>query len=205
MRFKLCAVALSIALAPQLHAQNADSTAIIAVVKKLFDGMRTRDTASMRALFVPQARMLGIRGDTSLSANPVDGWLTSVARNPNGPVLDERTWGYEVRVDANIAQAWMQYALYSGTTFVHCGVDAFDLVKLRGEWKIVAVMDTRRTVGCQTQGGLTDRAPPTRLRDSARLPGHGLGTKLELHTVTLTAQLGPRLVRRPDRLRDQRR
>ncbi|HKS06695.1 MAG TPA: nuclear transport factor 2 family protein [Gemmatimonadaceae bacterium] len=150
MRRFLCIATAALFVAPSASAQTADSVAIIAVVQKLFDGMRKKDTTSMRALFVPQARMLGLRGDSAVSASPVDGWLTSIARNPTGPMADEKTWGYEVRVDGNIAQAWMQYALYVDTTFRHCGVDAFDLVKLRGEWKIVSVMDTRRTTGCPT-------------------------------------------------------
>ena len=150
-RLALCAAVVAVFVAPAASAQSSDSAAVIAVVKKLFDGMRTKDTTSMRALFVPQARMVGIRADTLVTANPVDGWLTSVARN--AAVLDERTWGYEVRVDGNVAQAWMQYALYVGPNFQHCGVDAFDLVKVRGEWKIVSVMDTRRTTGCPTPPG----------------------------------------------------
>jgi hypothetical protein len=42
----------------------------------------------------------------------------------------------------------MKYDLHVGERFSHCGVDAFDLVKLGGEWKIVSVMDTRRTTDC---------------------------------------------------------
>lgn len=148
------AVAAALVLpASYVNAQTSDSAAVIAVVQKLFDGMRKKDTTSMRALFAPHARMVGVRGDTTVSANPVDGWLSSIGRNPSGPVLDEKTWGYEVRVDGNVAQAWMQYALYVGPNFSHCGIDAFDLVKLRGEWKILSVMDTRRTTGCPTPPG----------------------------------------------------
>jgi hypothetical protein len=62
--------------------------------------------------------------------------------------LIERTWAHEVRVDGNIAQAWMQYDFHIGERFSHCGVDAFDFVKIGDAWKIVQVMDTRRTTGC---------------------------------------------------------
>jgi hypothetical protein len=153
MRSLLCVATIALLVAPPAAAQTSDSVAVIAVVQKLFDGMRKKDTTSMRALFVPQARMLRVRADTMVTANPVDGWLTSIARNPTGPVLDERTWGYAVHVDGNVAQAWMPYALYVGPNFQHCGIDAFDLVKLRGEWKIVSVMDTQRTTGCPTPPG----------------------------------------------------
>jgi hypothetical protein len=151
---KIIRVALLVAALPLVgRAQDADQKAIIAVVDRLFEGMRKADTAVMRAVFVPQgARMLGInRGQ--FNAQPVDGWLAGIARVPQGTVYDERTWSPEVKVDGVIAQAWMQYAFYIGDRLSHCGVDAFDLVKIGAEWKIATVMDTRRNTGCNPPAG----------------------------------------------------
>jgi hypothetical protein len=142
----------ALALAPitptPLVAQDAESTAILAVVDQLFEGMRTKDTAAMRALFAPQARMMGVGRDGGLRADPIDGWLAGIGRSPDGPVLRERTWNHDIKVDGVIAQAWMDYDFFIGERFSHCGVDAFHFVKLAGAWKIVSVMDTRRTEGC---------------------------------------------------------
>jgi hypothetical protein len=44
---------------------------------------------------------------------------------------------------------WVDYALYIGERFSHCGIDHFLLVKNEaGEWKILELADTRRTEGC---------------------------------------------------------
>ena len=127
---------------------NPETRAVIAVIDKLFNGMLTRDTAAVRSMFVPEARMLGLTNQGAVRASPVDGWIASIGRaNPESP-LRERTWGHQVRIDGNIAQAWMEYDFHVGTRFSHCGVDAFDLIKIGAEWKIVSVMDTRRTTGC---------------------------------------------------------
>jgi hypothetical protein len=148
---QLLAAAFVVAAAPAaLRAQDTEQKVIIAVVEKLFTGMRTKDTATMRSLFVPAARMLGVRRDT-VRADPIDGWLNSIGRSAS--VLNERTWGYEVKVDGDIAQAWMQYDLLVNDRFQHCGVDAFDLIKIAGAWKIVTVMDSRRTTGCTPPPG----------------------------------------------------
>lgn len=141
------ACGLTFAAAPAA-AQDADHKAIIAVVDALFEGMKTKDTAAMRALFVPQARMVGINRQGAVTANPVDGWINSIGSSPAGTALIERTWAHEVRVDGAIAQAWMQYDFHIGERFSHCGVDAFDFVKVGEAWKIVQVMDTRRPTGC---------------------------------------------------------
>jgi hypothetical protein len=131
-----------------MAAQQSEQTAIIAVVDALFEGMRTKDTTAMRALFLPQARMVGLDRQGKVTANPVDGWIASIGRSAAGTELRERTWAHEVRVDGAIAQAWMQYDFHIGERFSHCGVDAFDFVKVEGAWKIIGVMDTRRTEGC---------------------------------------------------------
>ena len=68
-------------------------------------------------------------------------------------VWDERIWDAEVRVDGNLATAWMKYAFYAGDEFSHCGVDAFQLFKGVDGWKVFHVADTRRREGCETPEG----------------------------------------------------
>lgn len=138
-------------------AAQGDSAAITGVVDKLFEGMRTRDTALMRSLFVSEARMLGLTQQGTVRASPIDGWLSGVGRSTPDAPWRERTWDHMIRVEGNIAQAWMQYDFHVGDRFSHCGVDALDLIRVGSEWKIVSVMDTRRTTGC-TQ-------PPPNRRD----------------------------------------
>ncbi|HYV98346.1 MAG TPA: nuclear transport factor 2 family protein [Gemmatimonadaceae bacterium] len=149
MRILSVAVAtFAFAITSPLHAQTDEGKAVLAVVDKLFDGMRRGDTAAMRATFAPQARMLGVGRQGEARADGIDGWLASIGRQPAGTVLNERTWAPEVKVDDNVAQAWMQYDFHIGDRFSHCGIDAFDLLKIGGQWKIVSVLDTRRTTGC---------------------------------------------------------
>ena len=40
------------------------------------------------------------------------------------------------------------YKFYVGEKFSHCGVNSFQLVKIRGEWKIQYIIDTRRRQNC---------------------------------------------------------
>lgn len=141
---RLFRFALLIAALPMVaRAQADDQKAVLAVVDKLFDGMRKADTALMRSLFVPQARMLGVGRQGEATSNSVDAWLNSIGQKRANLVYDERTWAPEAKVDGTIAQAWMQYAFYLGDKLSHCGVDAFDFLKVGSEWKIATVMDTR--------------------------------------------------------------
>lgn len=135
-----------------VRAQSAERE-VLAVVERLFDGMRARDTAAMRALFHPDARMVSAtmkEGVATWTADSPAGWLASVAR-PRAAVLDERISNPVVRVDGPLASVWVDYSFYLGERFLHCGVDAFHLVKGALGWQIVDLADTRRTAGCPGQ------------------------------------------------------
>jgi hypothetical protein len=147
MRNMLFVAVLALAApVPTLAAQN-DEQAVVQVITRLFDGMRTRDTTLMRSLFAPEARMVGIDardGTPKVQVSAPDMWIGSVGKG-TGPGPDEKIFDPVVQVDANIAQAWVYYELWIGPRLNHCGYDAFFLVKLADGWKISQVADTRRT------------------------------------------------------------
>jgi len=127
-----------------------DRDAVLTVVRQLFDGMRARDAAAVRALFHPSAQLFSssIRDGTPVvTVVPIETFVNAVGR-PGTELNDERTRNEIVQIDGTFASVWAEYAFYRGTTFSHCGVDAFQLAKEADGWKIVSVGDTRRTDGC---------------------------------------------------------
>lgn len=147
MRCVLVGTALLLAAAP-LRAQSEEQQ-VLAVVQQLFDGMRAKDTAKMRALLHPQARMVspGVRdGAPTVSVESPDGWLASVARSTN--LLDERTRNPVVHLDGALASVWIEYTFYVGPRLNHCGIDAFHLVRTADGWRIIDLADTRRRENC---------------------------------------------------------
>jgi hypothetical protein len=140
-----CCAALIVA--PRAAAQTSDHDAVRAVVKGLFDAMRTRDTSAMRAAFDSTAilRSITARG---VRSDAVDGWISSVANAPAGLVLDERIREPRIELDGSLATAWVPYDFYAGDRFSHCGVNSFILAKIGTAWKILAVVDTRQRERC---------------------------------------------------------
>lgn len=123
---------------------------VVAVVAKLFEGMRTRDGELLRSLFHPDALMTGTGmrdGSYRVSMNPPDRWIESISSS-TGPEIDERFYNPEVNVSGPLASVWTEYDLYVGEEFRHCGVDAFHLALTDSGWKIVHLADTRVTDGC---------------------------------------------------------
>jgi ketosteroid isomerase-like protein len=142
------------ALAPaSLTAQDDDAAA--AVVHQLFDAMRAKDTATVRHVFHPEARLQSVGPDRdgrmAVRTTSIDAFVGAIGGATAH--LDERIWDTEVQSNGGLATVWTRYAFYADGTFSHCGVDAFQLANTGDGWKILQVADTRQRDGCDIPGG----------------------------------------------------
>lgn len=141
-------VALTIPLAAQPPQDPAAAKAeVLSVVRRLFDGMRAKDTAAMRATLDTSAALQSV-GPRGLRKSAIADWLRSVASTPDSVRLDERIANELVHVDGGLATAWVDYWFFRNERFSHCGVDTFLLARSAAGWRIFALADTRRSEGC---------------------------------------------------------
>ncbi len=122
------------------------------VIEKLFEGMRDKDQAVLESVFHEKAIMHTVTengGKAALGTNSVKDFVNRIAVTPAEINLDERILEYHIKVDGEMASAWTPYEFYVNDAFSHCGVNSFQLIKEKGDWKITYVMDTRRKEGCQ--------------------------------------------------------
>lgn len=145
-RLVLLFVGCLLPVAP-MSSQSAAHDSAYKAVTDLFDAMRARDTASMRAAFTSNALMQSLSAD-SVEFASIDGWIMSVARARPGVLLDERLANPVIQVDGALASVWVDYWFFVGSRRSHCGVDAFHLHRQNGQWRIFSVVDTRRAIGC---------------------------------------------------------
>jgi len=132
---------------------GADRDSVLAVVRRLFDAMRTGDSALARSVFAPNAQFATAvtrQGTPMLVMDTVENFIRFVG-SPRTDVVDERTRNEVVHIDGGLAVVWAEYSLYVGSRFSHCGVDAFQLARTASGWKIFALADTRRRQGCPDQ------------------------------------------------------
>lgn len=147
------ATAATVAPAAAQQSREDEEKAVLAVVNRLFDGMRTRDTVALKAVFAPNARLLGLSRDgQNLNVTTPEQFIGAIAR-ATGPAWNETIYKPEIRVDQNLATVWTEYDFHAGTQFSHCGIDAFQLLKFADGWKIVSLADTRRQQGCPARPG----------------------------------------------------
>jgi hypothetical protein len=129
-----------------------ERAAVLAVVQRLWDGMKARDTAMARSVFDSSAmlsRVVNRNGEARVQLTPVSEFIQALGRATEP--WNERMFAPEVRIDGPLASVWTEYDFHLGDKFSHCGVDAFQLLKTSAGWKIVALSDTARREGCQKQ------------------------------------------------------
>ena len=153
MRLQRLLIVLALLTPAGLRAQasdKADKAEILATVQKVFDAMRTRDTMLLTQAFDTSARLVGVsmRGTPALSLTSPSRFGAAFTRAKAGDVWNERIYDPEVRIDGNMAQVWAYYTFHLSSTFSHCGVDAFMLMKVGSSWKITQLADTQRKEGC---------------------------------------------------------
>ena len=131
-------------------AQSAEDS-VKTVINTMFTAMKNSDSVLLKSCFsdsiVFQTIARNREGKTVVRNESAAGFAVQVAREKPGS-LDERIRFDAVKTDGPLAMAWTPYEFYYNGQFSHCGVNAFQLVRFNGVWKIQYIIDTRRREGC---------------------------------------------------------
>ncbi len=146
--FMLCSFLSCFSVNAKFYAPPEDE--VMQTIHQLFDGMRKGDSTVVRSAFHEEARLLTVvnQEQTVLHEGSVNQFVEAVG-TPHEEVWDERIYDVTVQIDGDIAAVWAPYTFYLGEQLLHCGVNAFQLVRFKEKWKIIQITDTRRKTGCK--------------------------------------------------------
>jgi len=143
----------------QVDAGNAaagERDAILAIMDKAFAAVRSSRPEDWRAIQLAEGTTLSFRplaggGPDELEMRISNNEEFIANEKPDGHEYIER-WTNEptVLIRGPIAVVWGEYEFRIDGEFSHCGVDAADLVKVDGEWKIANFMWTVEKENCPT-------------------------------------------------------
>ncbi|MBO0950105.1 nuclear transport factor 2 family protein [Fibrella forsythiae] len=123
-----------------------EDVAIMQAVDDLFEGMKKADSSAVKAAFASGATLQTVTntaGFVSVRTESISDFASQVGKAKPGD-LNEIIQPYQIQIDGDLATAFIPYSFnYKGKT-VHCGANAFTLVRFNGVWKIQAIIDTRR-------------------------------------------------------------
>lgn len=147
-------VTVIILIGGNLLVNAQENNEVLKPIHMLFEGMEKADTSLINNAFNKDAKMftgyVNNNGKEVIKEGSLVEFVSTIANKPkDDSKWIEKLYNTEIKVDGNIAQVWTEYTFFVGEKFLHCGVDAFQLIKIDGEWKIIHIMDTRRKSGCK--------------------------------------------------------
>ena len=128
-------------------AQNTSEKEIIKPIENLFQAMKSADSLGVKNAFSGSAIMQTFGKNQEIRTDKVEDFAKQVGASQAGD-LDERFTISKILVDGNMASVWVPYQFYYKGNFSHCGVNSFQLAKIKNEWKIQYIIDTRRKDNC---------------------------------------------------------
>ena len=106
-------------------------------------GPADKDRARMKALFMPEARLMSLSiaadGAPSYKVEPLDDWIARVkARGP--AMLEEKQLKFRIERYGNIAHLWSSYTLQSDGRQVARGINSIQAIREAGGWRITSIL-----------------------------------------------------------------
>lgn len=148
---KILTLFLTVLLYSSLAAQSTEDS-VRTAVKNMFIAMKNADSAALKNVFSETAVLQTIgrtkEGETIVRNEVISEFVSFVGKTAKGDADEQITFG-AVHIDGALASVWTPYRFYYKGKFSHCGVNSFQLVRIKGEWKIQYIIDTRRKDGCQ--------------------------------------------------------
>ena len=115
---------------------------IPAALDAAISGPADKDRACMKALLIPEARMmfvsLGTNGAPTYALQTLDDWITRVRARGHG-LLEEKQLKFRIERYGNIAQLWSSYGLHSDGKQVARGINSIEAIKESGGWRVTSI------------------------------------------------------------------
>ena len=116
---------------------------IPAALDAAISGPADKDRACMKALLIPEARMmfvsLGADGSPSYRLETVDEWIARVKARGH-VMLEEKQLRFRIDRYSNIAHVWSTYALYTDGKQAARGINSIQAIKEPGGWRVSSIV-----------------------------------------------------------------
>lgn len=150
MKNSLCILGL-ILINFTAFSQETSSTAEEAIqetIQSFFDAIEKQDTTLFKSTLKPEGQVWV----QNRAKDPIQ--ITTRFLNEDVGHLKgshqylEKALHYDIKVHKGMAMAWVAYEFWRDGKFSHCGIDAFTLMKIEEQWKIVSLSYSVETSGC---------------------------------------------------------
>ena len=150
-RTTLLATILAGALAGSAVAQAPDASCVLpsepegipAALDAAISGPADKDRACMKALLIPEARLMFVSlatdGAPAHRIETLDDWIARVKARGHA-LVEEEQLKFRIERYANIAQLWSSYTLQSDGKQVARGINSIQAIKEAGGWRVTGIL-----------------------------------------------------------------
>jgi hypothetical protein len=151
LRTLFSATILAGALAGSAMAQAPDASCALpsepegipAALDAAITGPADKDRACMKALLIPEARLMfvsqGTDGAPTYRIETLDDWIARV-KGRGHAMLEEKQLKFRIERYGNIAHLWSSYTLQSDGKQVARGINSIQAIKEAGGWRVTGIM-----------------------------------------------------------------
>lgn len=142
MRKIITITILTLTICLNIFAQTDDQKSAIAVIDRLWEGMRLKNAEMIKSVFTAEGQLVAIdkpRDGKGLSKTRVFS-AEAFAKNiseAKAPEFLEKMPAPDVKIYGDLAIVTGRYTFYVGDKFSHCGTNTFNLIRTETAWKVV--------------------------------------------------------------------
>ena len=153
MNMKKLIVVFTLCLSVTIHSQSSEHEAVKATIEAFFEAFHKQDSTKLKAMVTKNMVLQSIStnassGEVTLTQSGFSQLVNNIVSIPKDRTFEEKLLDFKIRVDGEMANAWTPYEFWYNGNFSHCGVNSFQLIQMKNEWKIFYLVDTRRREGC---------------------------------------------------------
>ena len=120
----------------------AEPAAIPAAIDAAITGPADKDRACMKALFIPEARLIvvsiGTDGTPSYTLLTLDDWIARV-KSRGHALLEEKQIKFHTQRFGSIVHLWSTYALNSDGKQLARGINSIQAIKEKDGWRVLGI------------------------------------------------------------------
>ena len=133
-------------------AQSEEEKKVKQTIVEFFSAFHAQDSIAIKnttySSVVLQSIGLDMEGKSVLKNENFNDFLKSIVSIPDSIAFQERLTDFSIQIDGTMANVWTPYEFWLNNKFHHCGVNSFQLLKVKNAWKIIYLIDTRRKDDC---------------------------------------------------------
>lgn len=131
------------------HAYTAAEEEILQVVDRMLLAVGNHDAVVLEDLLITEgvSWFQHVTPDEAAEVEPFHNEDLMSPETDADPFI-ERYWNPTVQIRGGLAHVWAPYELRDDGKQIHCGIDAFDLVYLDGDWRVASILSTMEPKGC---------------------------------------------------------